>query len=89
MKHLLKSILNLMVLTAALFTFQGTAYAEGAKRVLIMMSSESAMGVSGKVTGTWFEEVATPDYTLREWAMKWSWHHLKVASGPHKRRRVG
>lgn len=66
MKQMMKSILNLMAVTAMLFSLQGTAFAEGAKRVLIMMSSESAMGVSGKVTGTWFEEVATPYYTLRE-----------------------
>ncbi|MCC7005451.1 MAG: type 1 glutamine amidotransferase domain-containing protein [Ottowia sp.] len=40
--------------------------AAGPKRILIMMSSESALGLSGKLTGTWFEEVATPYYTLRE-----------------------
>lgn len=36
------------------------------KRVLIVMSSTSAFGISGKLTGTWFEELATPYYTLRE-----------------------
>ena len=36
------------------------------KRVLIIMSSEDRLGISGKKTGTWFEEVATPYYLLRE-----------------------
>src|SRR5262245_24368678 len=36
------------------------------KRVLIVMSSHAELGLSGKKTGTWFEEVATPYYVLRE-----------------------
>lgn len=36
------------------------------KRVLLLMSSVDEMGVSGKQTGTWFEEVATPYYVLTE-----------------------
>ena len=32
------------------------------KRVLLVMYSVDAMGISGKQTGTWFEEVATPYY---------------------------
>ncbi len=36
------------------------------KRVLIVMSSHDELGRSGKKTGTWFEEVATPYYMLRE-----------------------
>ncbi|WP_420860045.1 type 1 glutamine amidotransferase domain-containing protein [Marivivens marinus] len=36
------------------------------KRVLLVMSSIDEMGISGKQTGTWFEEVATPYYTLTE-----------------------
>lgn len=36
------------------------------KRVLLIMSSVDEMGISGKQTGTWFEEVATPYYTLTE-----------------------
>ena len=31
-------------------------------RILIVMSSHADMGLSGKKTGTWFEEVATPYY---------------------------
>lgn len=37
-----------------------------AKRVLILMSSHDELGLSGKKTGTWFEEVATPYYMLSE-----------------------
>ena len=36
------------------------------KRVLIVMSSHAELGLSGKRTGTWFEEAATPYYTLKE-----------------------
>ncbi|KPD10453.1 type 1 glutamine amidotransferase domain-containing protein [Phaeobacter sp. 11ANDIMAR09] len=36
------------------------------KRVLLIMSSVDEMGISGKQTGTWFEEVATPYYVLTE-----------------------
>ncbi len=36
------------------------------KRILILMSSHDELGLSGKKTGTWFEEVATPYYVLRE-----------------------
>ncbi|MBM7774922.1 putative intracellular protease/amidase [Actinokineospora baliensis] len=36
------------------------------KRVLITMSSHADLGVSGKKTGTWFEEVATPYYVFTE-----------------------
>ena len=36
------------------------------KRVLLIMSSVDEMGISGKQTGTWFEEVATPYYVLME-----------------------
>ncbi len=36
------------------------------KRVLIVMSSHEKLGISGKITGTWFEEVATPYYLLKE-----------------------
>ncbi len=34
------------------------------KRVLLIMSSHDEMGISGKQTGTWFEEVASPYYIL-------------------------
>ena len=36
------------------------------KRVLITMSSHADMGISGKKTGTWFEEVATPYYEFTQ-----------------------
>ncbi|MDF0605751.1 type 1 glutamine amidotransferase domain-containing protein [Neisseriaceae bacterium TC5R-5] len=36
------------------------------KRVLLVMSSEDEMGISGKQTGTWFTEVAAPYYILTE-----------------------
>ncbi|WP_026422830.1 type 1 glutamine amidotransferase domain-containing protein [Actinokineospora inagensis] len=32
------------------------------RRILVTMSSHADLGVSGKKTGTWFEEVATPYY---------------------------
>ena len=36
------------------------------KRVLLIMSSEDQMGISGKQTGTWFTELAAPYYILTE-----------------------
>lgn len=36
------------------------------KRVLLVMSSLDDMGLSGKQTGTWFEELAAPYYILTE-----------------------
>ncbi len=36
------------------------------KRILLVMSSHDEMGISGKQTGTWFEEVASPYYILTE-----------------------
>ncbi|WDE08862.1 type 1 glutamine amidotransferase domain-containing protein [Thalassomonas viridans] len=65
MKNIFKAALSLVLVVSSFFATT-SASAEGAKRVLIVMSSESAMGLSGKLTGTWFEEVATPYYTLRE-----------------------
>ncbi|WP_394388765.1 type 1 glutamine amidotransferase domain-containing protein [Shewanella woodyi] len=65
MKNLFKTISVLLFVASSLFG-ASSVYAEGPKRVLIVMSSESAMGISGKLTGTWFEEVATPYYTLRK-----------------------
>ncbi|GAA3837946.1 type 1 glutamine amidotransferase domain-containing protein [Saccharothrix violaceirubra] len=35
-------------------------------RILVTMSSHADLGVSGKKTGTWFEEVATPYYVFTE-----------------------
>ena len=66
MKYLVKTSLSLLLVLLSAFSLTTNAYAEGAKRVLIVMSSESAMGISGKTTGTWFEEVATPYYDLRK-----------------------
>ncbi|MGQ5522356.1 type 1 glutamine amidotransferase domain-containing protein [Chitinimonas sp. PSY-7] len=66
MKLFTRIVARLMALITLVAVVQGSAFAAGPKRVLIMMSSHSAMGLSGKVTGTWFEEVATPYYTLRE-----------------------
>lgn len=65
MKYLVKTSLGLFLVLLSVFTLATNAYADGAKRILIVMSSESAMGISGKTTGTWFEEVATPYYELR------------------------
>jgi len=64
MKNVLRSVFSIVLVLASLFSTTA-AMAEGQKRVLIVMSSESRMGLSGKVTGTWFEEVATPYYKLR------------------------
>ena len=36
-----------------------------AKRVLMVLTSHENMGVSGKKTGNWFDEVATPYYTFK------------------------
>ncbi|RLK58767.1 type 1 glutamine amidotransferase domain-containing protein [Actinokineospora cianjurensis] len=36
------------------------------RRILVTMSSHADLGVSGKKTGTWFEEVATPYYVFTE-----------------------
>ena len=60
-KHVMAWVFALVTITSSI-----SAQAAGPKRILLIMSSESAMGISGKVTGTWFEEVATPYYTLRE-----------------------
>lgn len=37
-----------------------------AKRVLMVLTSHDIMGLSGKKTGNWFDEVATPYYTFKE-----------------------
>jgi len=36
-----------------------------AKRVLMVLTSHDDLGVSGKKTGNWFDEVATPYYTFK------------------------
>ena len=37
-----------------------------AKRVLMVLTSHDNMGISGKKTGNWFDEVATPYYTFKK-----------------------
>ena len=37
-----------------------------AKRVLMVLTSHDAMGLSGKKTGSWFDEVATPYYIFKQ-----------------------
>lgn len=41
-------------------------YTNQQKRILLIMSSVDEMGISGKQTGTWFEELAAPYYILTE-----------------------
>ena len=36
------------------------------KRVLMVLTSHEELGISGKKTGNWFDEVATPYYKFRE-----------------------
>jgi hypothetical protein len=35
------------------------------KRVLMVLTSHEDMGVSGKKTGNWFDEMATPYYKFK------------------------
>ena len=42
------------------------AYINQQKRILLVMSSVDEMGISGKQSGTWFEELAAPYYILTE-----------------------
>ena len=42
------------------------AYTNQQKRILLVMSSVDEMGISGKQTGTWFQELAAPYYILTE-----------------------
>lgn len=66
MNTLIRRIIFILSALSVFLSIAAPSWAAGPKRVLIVMSSHSAMGLSGKVTGTWFEEVATPYYTLRE-----------------------
>ena len=52
------------------------------KRVLIVMSSHAELGLSGKRTGTWFEEVATPYYTFKEAGIEVLFASLKGGEAP-------
>ena len=51
------------------------AYTNQQKRILLVMSSVDEMGISGKQTGTWFQELAAPYYILTE-----SGHEVVFAS---------
>lgn len=68
MRNLFKSIAVALLVTAG-FTInaQNTSYKlNQQKRVLLIMSSHDEMGISGKQSGTWFQELAAPYYILTE-----------------------
>jgi len=52
------------------------------KRTLIIMSSHAELGLSGKRTGTWFEEVATPYYTFKDAGIEVLFASLKGGEAP-------
>ena len=52
------------------------------KRVLIIMSSHAELGLSGKRTGTWFEEAATPYYTFKDAGIEVLFASLNVGEAP-------
>jgi putative intracellular protease/amidase len=52
------------------------------KRALIVMSSHAELGLSGKRTGTWFEEAATPYYTLKDAGIEVLFASLKGGEAP-------
>lgn len=52
------------------------------KRVLLIMSYVDEMGISGKQTGAWFEEVATPYYVLAEAGLEFVFASHKGGSAP-------
>jgi putative intracellular protease/amidase len=64
----MKSFRNIITLLLFLVPFFASAqnFSTGnkQKRVLLIMSSHDAMGISGKQTGTWFTELAAPYYIL-------------------------
>ena len=37
-----------------------------AKRILMVLTSHENLGISGKKTGNWFDEIATPYYKFKE-----------------------
>ena len=51
-------------------------------RILIVMSSHADLGISGKRTGTWFEEVATPYYEFVDAGSRWCSHRRSVGRPP-------
>jgi putative intracellular protease/amidase len=52
------------------------------KRALIVMSSHAELGLSGKRTGTWFEEAATPYYTFKDAGIEVLFASLKGGEAP-------
>jgi putative intracellular protease/amidase len=52
------------------------------KRVLIVMSSHAELGLSGKRTGTWFEEAATPYYTFKDAGIEVVFASLRGGEAP-------
>jgi len=42
------------------------AYTNQQKRILLVMSSNDEIGISGKQTGTWFHELAAPYYIFTD-----------------------
>ena len=68
MKNLLKTItFALLLIVGFSVNAQNTSYkVNKQKRVLLVMSSHDEMGLSGKQSGTWFQELAAPYYILTE-----------------------
>jgi len=52
------------------------------KRVLIITSSHAELGLSGKRTGTWLEEAATPYYTFKAAGIEVVFASLKGGEAP-------
>ncbi len=52
------------------------------KRILLVMSSHPEMGISGKRTGTWFDEAATPYYTFTDAGIEVVLASLKGGEAP-------
>jgi putative intracellular protease/amidase len=51
-------------------------------RILIVMSSHAELGLSGKRTGTWFEEAATPYYTFKDSGIEVVFASLRGGEAP-------
>lgn len=69
MKNLVKTtaLLTFLFFVGIVANAQNTSYKiNKQKRVLLVMSSHDDMGISGKQTGTWFQELAAPYYILTE-----------------------
>lgn len=69
MKNLVKTtvLLTFLFFVGIVANAQNTSFKiNKQKRVLLIMSSYDDMGISGKQTGTWFQELAAPYYILTE-----------------------